>query len=168
MLEMIQSITSIVAVTIAICTLKQTAKQIEESTRPYLTVYQTRINLGEIRNILILKNFGKSAAKINSIEYDEKLLELSYADKLKPFASTIGTTIAPGQSFKCEIKSATSEDFIVNFKIKYSSLSEKEYLDTVSLKLDSNRQNIQQRIDLKDPNLNKVFYAIQEMIEQNL
>lgn len=168
MLEMIQSITSIVAVIIAICTLKQTAKQIEESTRPYLTVYQTRINLGEIRNILILKNFGKSAAKINSINYDEKLLKLSYFENYEPFKSTVGTTIAPGQSFKCEIKPSVSKDFEVVFDISYTSLSNKEYNEKITLKLDSNRQNIQQRIDLKDSNLNKVFYAMQEMIEQSL
>lgn len=168
MLEMIQSITSIVAVIIAICTLRQTSKQIEESTRPYLTVYQTRINLGEIRNILVLKNFGKSAAKINSIEYDKKLLKLSYFENFEPFKSTVGTTIAPGQSFKCEIKPSINKDFEVVFDISYTSLSSKEYNEKITLKLDSNRQNIQQRIDLKDPKLNKVFYAMQEIIEQNL
>lgn len=163
-----QILIAVVPIVISILTLRLTSKQIEDSTRPYLAIYQTKINLGQVRSILILKNFGQSAAIIESIKYSDKLLDLSYRSDMKPFMSIPGTTIAPGQSFRCEIKSAQATNFIVNFEISYKSLSGKKYNETTSLKLDANNQNIQQRINLKDPNLNKVFYAMQEMIEQNL
>lgn len=168
MITFLQIALAIVPIIISILTLKQTSKQIEDSTRPYLAFYHAKVNLGQPRNILILKNFGSSAALINSISYDDSLMEVAYVSNLKPFASTIGTTIAPGQSYKCEIKSAPSENFIVNFKISYTSLSKKTYQESISLKLDANRGNIQQRVRTKDKDLNKIFLALQEMIEQNL
>lgn len=164
----IQIIIAIVPIIISLITLKQTSKQIEDSTRPYLTFYHSKVNLGQPRNILILKNFESSAATINSISYDDSLMEVAYVSNLKPFSSTIGTTIAPGQSYKCEIKSAPTENFIVNFKISYTSLSNKTYNESMSLKLDANRGNIQQRVSTKDKDINKIFLALQEMIEQDL
>lgn len=168
MITFLQIALAIVPIIISILTLRQTSKQIEDSTRPYLAIYQARVNLGYPRNILILKNFGSSAAIVNSISYDDKLNALSYSYDLRPFLSLQGTTIAPNQSYKCEILSAPSENFVVSFKISYTSLSNKKYHEEISLRLDANRENVQQRINATDKYLNKIFLALQEMIEQDL
>lgn len=168
MLEIIQSLTAIIAVIISVCTLKQNSKQIEESTRPYITIYLTKINLGTPSKILVIKNFGKSSAKITKLSCDEKLIRYSCIPNLKPFSSIEGSSLVPNQSYKCLINPPREKDLYINFEISYTSNSNKNYNEKITIKLDAERTNVSKVSNSSSNEENKIFQALQQMIEQNL
>lgn len=58
------------AISVVTVTLRQNNRMIEESTRPYISVYTDEINTGNPLFYLIIKNFGKSPAYITKFESD--------------------------------------------------------------------------------------------------
>ena len=59
-----------ISVVTVVITLRQNNKMIEESTRPFISVYTDEINAGNPFFYLVIKNFGKSTAYITKFEYD--------------------------------------------------------------------------------------------------
>ena len=70
-------ITGIVAIIISVKTLKQNSKMIEESTRPYITIYFQTTTVRTPRAYFVIKNFGNTGATISSITCDYDLKKCS-------------------------------------------------------------------------------------------
>ena len=68
-------ILAVISVVTVIITLRQNNRMIEESTRPFISVYTDEINAGDPFFYLVVKNFGKSTAYITKFEYDFNLLQ---------------------------------------------------------------------------------------------
>ena len=62
--------TSIAAIMISVKSLKQNSKMIEESTRPYISIYGASTYIGSSDYYIVLKNFGQSSATIHEFLYD--------------------------------------------------------------------------------------------------
>ncbi|MCU5358545.1 hypothetical protein [Bacillus cereus] len=92
----ITTVISIISVVIAVKSLQTTQKSIEEANRPYVVVYRDHIQvLSTIVEYLVVKNFGKTGATIESLTFDPNYLN----SRSKPiFKNLENTFIAPGQS----------------------------------------------------------------------
>lgn len=168
MLEIIQSTTAIIAIIIAICTLRQSAKQIEQTTRPYISIYARNIHMGSPYKILVIKNNGNSSAKINYLKSDYNLEELSYIPGMKPFSRISESSFAPNQSQKCYIFPPKSKDITINFEISYKSTSNKTYTEQTSIRLDAEKENTYTRYNSENKDMKYLICSIQQLVEDNL
>lgn len=128
-------ITSVVAIIISLLSLKQNSKMIADSARPYIGVYGAGTYVSQAHYYIIIKNFGQSSARIDDFKCDIDLSKYRIKpSKSRPFQHIQGTTIMPGQSFRCVIdfgKIILDTPLIV-FNISYSA-SGKTYSDCISL-----------------------------------
>lgn len=92
--------TSIVAIIISTKTLRQSAKTLEETTRPYISVYLGWSKFSTIADYLILKNFGMTCGEILSFSCDMSMNVISIDDHFVPFSHIVGTTVSPGETLK--------------------------------------------------------------------
>lgn len=82
-----------VSVVTVVITLRQNSKMIEESTRPYVSIYfQPLFDT----NYLILKNFGNSTAKIVSFHTNVDFRMCIADDDHLPFTHICNTYLHPG------------------------------------------------------------------------
>lgn len=144
----ISLISGIIAIVISVLTLRQNNKMIENSTRPYVVIYNDLVNgAGTPIQFLIIKNFGQTAAKINSIEILPKDIDFTYSKQL--FSNMSDQIIAPGQSYSTAFKlSEACSDTVLSIKINYStdrisysetfSISQKAISDHIHSKVKSN------------------------------
>lgn len=90
---------AIVALVISVKTLKQNSRMIEEASRPYITIsFDSEVISGQ-DSFFIIKNFGKSSARITKFEYNEILKTTKQRDPVynEQFDLVKGITLAPGQ-----------------------------------------------------------------------
>lgn len=120
----ITALACVASIIISINTLKQNSKMIEESTRPNIVIYKDVYHINSPIEYLIIKNFGPSSAKINSINFNEndfKKIALYPSKYRNPFKNFEHSLIAPYQVFKIPIKTLNSGIENINFDISYSS-----------------------------------------------
>lgn len=97
---------SIVAVVISVLSLKQTQHSIEQTNRPYVVVYRDYIQvLNSIQEYIIIKNFGKTGATIDYLEFNPNNYKDYWRDR-DIFKNIGNNFIAPGQA----ISTVTSHD----------------------------------------------------------
>lgn len=98
--------TSIVAITISFKTLRQNSKIIEETTRPYISIYFDYTQMGEPTGYFVVKNFGSTTAIIDSLIYNEPIANhpVSFSNLPSIFNGLIGNGIAPNQKFLVPFK----------------------------------------------------------------
>ena len=120
-------ITGIVAIIISIKTLKQNSKMIEESTRPYITIYFQTTTVRTPRAYFVIKNFGNTGATISSITCDYDLKKCSLDSRATLFTHISNTFLAPQQSIPCrvDIGNIVDENISLTFKIKYFTMNKK-------------------------------------------
>lgn len=166
-------LTSIVAITISVKTLKQNSTMILESTRPYVVMYSETTNFQSPHFYLILKNFGQSGAVITNIECDTDLSAFSYNENRVPFSNFEDVFIAPGQSFSTNLdtrkiyKDKDSYPAPVKFKIFYRNES-KTFSDTFTIHFDANSTLITARASTKGDELKIISYTLQNLVEKKL
>ncbi len=162
---------SLISLFIAIATLKQNSKMIEESTRPYVAVYGMVTNFQSPSYKIVVKNFGQSAALIKGFESDYDLLNCAFGgDSKRPFEHLPNTFIAPNQSFICAIdylKTVKDNVENINFKIVYQA-GKKIYSESITLNLTVNRNLINPRASTDGKELKIISYALQDLVEKNL
>lgn len=96
--SLITAITSVAAIIISVLALKTTKRSIENANRPYVVAYLNWDWLqNNLREWLIIKNFGKTGAVINSIEFSEPWLNSQNDQPI--FNKMDGYFIAPNQKF---------------------------------------------------------------------
>ncbi|PQZ54622.1 MULTISPECIES: hypothetical protein [Bacillus] len=150
--------TSVVAIIISVLSLRVTKSSIEEANRPYVVVYRDYIQvLSSIHEYLIIKNFGKSGATIDSI-----IFEPSYIDSMSGkeyFRNIRDAFIAPGQSISTIVSAnAFGEEHNGKIKvtIKYHT-DKKEYQEVITLNDDVRRDLIFSKVK---PSKNKTIEEV--------
>lgn len=137
------TLSSIVAIVISVKALKQNAitnaqnnRMLEESTRPYVTIYLDAITICEQTSYFILKNFGNSPAIITKFSYDPALKQTKQRFPIlqDQFDFIEHIVLAPGQSKLLEYNVSKLPSDTITFRISYMSLNnEAEYLETVTM-----------------------------------
>ena len=159
-----------ISVVTVVITLRQNKKMIEESNRPYITIYGDEINFSSPQFYLILKNFGKTGAIINSLECDIDLSKYNYNIKITPFQNIVGTLIAPNQNIVCNIdnkKLGEDNVDIINFTISYSA-NGKTYQEKYPVNYSALKKNITLKVATEDKELKTISYVLQEMVQKDL
>ena len=136
---------SITAIIISVKTLKQAQitneqnnRMLEESTRPYISLYLDTITICEQSSFFVLKNFGQSPAKIILFEFDPVLRTLETNNQKgnrllnEQYDTVKGLTLAPGQSKMMYCKVTRIPKDVLDFKIGYTS-SGKYYEESFEL-----------------------------------
>lgn len=118
-----------ISVITVVITLRQNHKMIENATRPYVVVYNDLVNgAGTPIQFLVIKNFGQTAATIDSLVITPKV-DVQYSDEL--FKYMDGQIIAPGQSYSTAFKLFDSS-ITLHVSIEYSS-GNKKYTDVFNI-----------------------------------
>lgn len=162
---------AIVSIVIAVVTLRQNQKMIEESTRPYIVIYGTVTNFQSPMYKLVIKNFGQSGGTITNFVSKSNLSELTFGNSdYKPFSNLRNTFFAPGQSIICNIdyqKIVTNEISNLKFEIEYKSNS-KMYGEIIDVNVKAVKGQSSSRASTKDKELKIISYALQELVEKLL
>lgn len=110
-----------------------TRESIKSTSRPYISMYVERIDTVAEQKYIVIKNFGNSAATIESLSFDKPLDQFN-TDQLQ---SIVGTSIAPGQKFT----SAVMDDFndLIVVAITYRDLESVKYREKHCLKFDAHK-----------------------------
>lgn len=167
----ITAFAAISSIVIAITTLKQNNKMIEESSRPIITVYKDIININSPIEYLVLKNFGNSSGTITKIEYNEE-------DLIQLFRKTTvelglikyfkNITLAPHQKYMFPIDSNNTEIKNFHISIEYRSAT-KIYRETFDINLSQDYSITfinQNKSDSKDE-IKTISNSLQEIIKRN-
>ncbi len=110
------TITSIVSIYIAVKSLKQTNKSIIDANRSDVVVYSDYIQVDSKRmNYLIIKNFGRTSAVIDSVEFSND----DFYAKHKPFYNLSNCSIAPNQSYSSRVLYKKNPYISFEVTIKY-------------------------------------------------
>lgn len=157
-----------VSVVMVVITLRQNSKMIEESTRPFITVYTEEINVGDIFFYLVVKNFGKSAAFITKFKYDFDFKGCYRIGNDRDYLMDIDkAVIAPGQSRICMLD-YSKIDREVTFNIEYHSTMGKKYKETYTMDIKAGASMPTGKIDTKDKEFRTISYTLQEMLQKSL
>lgn len=166
----ISAFTSIVAIVISVKTLCQNSKMIEESTRPYITVYTNTTYFGEPTLYLVIKNFGSTSATISNFYCDTNLEEYSYLETIKPFSDINGLNLAPNQKISYPIKTRNeSNELIKNIKISFDYSDKfKVYSENKVINLSEYYNSADLRIYNENEPFKSVAYSIEDISEKML
>lgn len=161
-------ITGIVAIVISVITLRQNSKMIEESSRPFLSIYGESINSGSPVFYIVIKNFGSSTAYIKKFEYDYDFSPVylsthSNRDFLKNLQNSV---IAPNQARICALD-YSKLDKPITFKLSYSS-GVKTYHDEMTIDLKAGAAMLISKNATSGKELRTISYTLQEMLQKNL
>ena len=121
-LSSIVAFTAIISIIIAIMTMKQNSKMIEESTRPIINVY-SKYSDGIL--YIIIKNLGQSIAFIDNVETDFYIEEENNMVEGNPFSNLKSGSLPPNSSRVCPLISHTLKTRKFSFKISYHSTTKK-------------------------------------------
>ena len=112
--------------------IRQNNKLIEESVRPYLSITASADSSGHTGQF-VLKNYGKSVARITRFQYPDVLKENDTANDA--YQNIRGMEIAPGQAVSLPYNANTFHDESIEFKLIYhSSATEKNYSEAFVFK----------------------------------
>lgn len=157
------------SIAIAIATLKQNNKMIEDSTRPYIAIYKETLNINKPREYIAIKNFGSSFGKITNLEFDKSIfnkINNGFKTEIK-FLNNI--TLAPNQKYLLPIKTSETDISNIIFHLEYKS-STHNYKETFDINLEQDYSiayNHQNKSTSKP--LNELFTisnSIQELIKK--
>ena len=161
-------VTGIIAIIISVVTLHQNSKMIEESTRPYIAIYQNYCFCLSLTSYLVLKNFGQTGATITKFTCSPSLKN-SAIDNRMPFEHIVGTFIAPSQSIKATLDFSKSfpENKIYNIAIEYKT-GKRLYADSIPVNLSAMSDAPIMRANTRDKELQTISYALQDISEKML
>lgn len=120
----ITAFAAVSSIIIAILTLKQNSKMIEDNTRPYIVIYKDTIDINSPTEYIVIENFGNSAGTITNLEYDKELLKSLFnktAIDLNLLSYLSNITLVPHQRYLFPIKSSDVKTKNILFKITYNS-----------------------------------------------
>lgn len=162
------SFTSLTAIIISVVSLRQNSKMIEESSRPYISVYIGATQFSQPLLYLIIKNFGESAGTITDFSSDIDLREYTYDSRHIPFGNIIGTTLSPKEEiiFPINVADSDKELNIMNISISYKSIL-KSYDENIQLNFPAYFDSIHLRVANKDY-MQSISYTLQDIAEKML
>lgn len=153
----------IVSMMISVCTLKQNSKMIENSTRPYITIYGQLV-YESVKYVLILKNFGASSGIITKFTSDTDLSGTTGLDNIKPFGHIVGTNLVPNQSICCDLdlgRLKKNNISTINFEIEYQGV--KKYSEKIVVNITATTENTRKRysVPATDTDIKKIAKSTQ-------
>ena len=141
---------------------------IEESTRPYISVYTDEINTGNPLFYLIIKNFGKSPAYITKFESDFDFRGCYKIPTDKDYLGNLKNAVfAPGQSRICMLDYAKIRKEIT-FTLEYHSGAKKIYSEKFTIDLKAGVSMPYGKAATEGKELRTISYTLQEMLQKNL
>lgn len=163
------SLISVIAIIISVATLVQNSRMIEATARPYIVVYGAVTNFQSPNYRIIVKNMGQSGAIIKSFKTNYDLIKCTMSASYRPFGNIENTFFAPNQQMmSCiDYAKAISDTESITFDIKYSS-GKKNYHETISLNLDTVKNNIITRAATTGKELTIISYTLQDLVEKQL
>ena len=161
---------SVITAAVAIFTLRQNSKMIEESTRPYIVVYFDIIRISSFIPRFIIKNFGKSGARITDFKYpgilkagDFGIDSTSFIEQLDGVRNLF---LAPNQSIHIGFTEIPQGIETLEFAITYTS-GHKEYIDSFKLNVGKSPMRNSLRESINDKNaMPMIGKALQEMCDR--
>ena len=146
--EFIQILVSCISLAIALSSLYQSKKSIQlteksilSANRPYVMFYIETLDTVYFEKYIVIKNFGKSAAKILDLTFISKLYEKNDLNRL---GSLVGGIIAPNQKFTTSMDTNFNET--ITGKIKYQDLDGAIYEEEFKIKTDMSTNLLWQKI----------------------
>lgn len=166
---LVSLVIGVISTIIAVKTLRQNHKMIEETSRPYVMIYLGITNFQSPTAYLIVKNFGKSAAHITGISCDYDLSMISLDENHIPFSHLVKTTLAPGQSIRYIVNLMTTikENDVLNFNLQYES-EFKKYSEKCTINPASEADAPYARAATDEHELIIISYALQDIAEKLL
>lgn len=132
-------ILAVISVLTVIITLRQNQYMIENSTRPYVTIYSAVTAFDATLVYLVLRNYGQSSALITKFSSNVDFSRLTFMEGFPiPFEHIVGRTIAPNQAIHALINHIPLKEMSepLSFTIRYSSLG-KVYEEQTSINFQS-------------------------------
>lgn len=172
----VSSTLAIVSLLISIQALKQShksirlaEKSIEEANRPYIAIYSRMTSFQSTAYYIVVKNFGHTGATITQFECDHDLAKYSYHPSHVPFKYFVGTFIAPGQSFVCNVNPIQlfSDVEQLHFSVGYETETNK-YFNSFVINLKADADILHVRPNTKGKELNIIARTLQDLVEQFL
>lgn len=113
---------------------EQNNRMLEESSRPYITIYLDAITLCEQSSYFVLKNFGHSPATITKFEYNPVLKQTKQVHTAlqEQFDFVEHIVLAPGQAKLLQYDVTKLPLNVITFSISYLANST-EYHETVTM-----------------------------------
>lgn len=126
-LSVLSFILALISIYFVIITLKQNNKMLEEASRPYIAIFFTTTTIHKRQNYFVIKNYGKSAGRIEKFIYPDKIkTSIQRCKDVKAqFECIENMVIAPGQSILLPYDTRNDPSHIFEFEITYSSNSSK-------------------------------------------
>lgn len=154
-----------VSVVTVVITLRQNNRMIENSTRPYISIYFDYIQMGEPIGYLIVKNFGSSTAIIDSLTYNDVIAKhpSSLANLPAIFNGLVGSSIVPGQKFFAPFKLYEYIGGDSIFDISYH-VGNKKYTDHFEISVSNYGKLVKPR--LANQEYKAISYPLQEISER--
>lgn len=130
---------ALISIIFVVLTLKQNNKMLEEASRPYIAIFLTSTTIHKRQNFFVIKNYGKSAGKIEKFVYPDKIKSsIQRSEDVKSqFEHIENMAIAPGQSILLPFDILGDSSHVFEFEITYSSNSSKN-IYTENFRLYSN------------------------------
>ncbi len=142
----VSSLISLVAVILSLITIRQNAKSIEDSTRPYIVIYNDLVNGANTPiQFLIIRNFGQTAATIKKLEITPQI-PVQYSDEL--FGHFKNQTIAPGQSYSTAFK-LKDPSITLTASVTYTC-GKKTYSESYSISQKAISDNVHAKVKVED------------------
>lgn len=165
---LISLFTSLTAIVISVKSLKQNSKMIEESTRPYITIYYAATYFQDTQPFLIIKNFGTSAGTITKLKTDYDLKSISKEKAYRLFENVAGTRMSPGEmlKFPLNLVGVINEEPI-RFLIEYSG-TKRKYREEITINLSVYYKELHLRANSEKNEMRGIFYALQDISEKML
>lgn len=173
----VSTVASSVGIWISLKALRQTQitneqnnRMLEESSRPYITIYLDAITLCEQSSYFVLKNFGHSPAVITKFEYDPALKQTQQPSKIlqEQFDFVEHIVLAPGQAKLLQYDVTKLPSSIVTFKISYLA-NNTEYHETVTMNVKNFIHLPVSRPDSYIPKGNeREVHTLREMLERTM
>lgn len=160
---------SLVAIVIAVLTLRQNSKMLEESTRPYICITFDIIKLSSQIPRFIIKNYGQTGACITDFQYPEifKTCDFGASHFNKQFDLVKGLFLAPQQSFTISIFKVPEEINDVEFTISYKA-NKKNYKEIIKLNVGDSPLHYMLRPSVDNgKELNSIAHSLQALCERH-
>lgn len=154
-LSVITAMTAIISVVISVFTLKQNSRIIEESFRPYITAEIVHIGTSFY---LRFKNYGQSAAIIDSIKLDDNAKKIQFENFKDVYDDFCENTIPPNYSFMTCIfqDNVSGKENKIAIDIQYHS-SVKKYKEHIDINLSAYKKLLESRRNIDDENASIVI-----------
>lgn len=159
---------STIAIVISLKTLRQNSRALEESTRPYISMYLSCTYCSGTTVFLVMKNYGNSSAVITDFKSGMDLSICAYDKEFIPFSHIVGTNLAPNEAIKypVQVENLPSDIAPVTMSISYQSHSTTYHEDT-TINFLAHFDIAHFRYNSKE-NLQEISYSLQDISERLL